>query len=63
MSWVVVTSALGIICVLASLVGLGMASLTRGHWGTAATCLGAFALILFLLLVGLEYADGFWEGK
>jgi hypothetical protein len=64
MGWLVVTSGAGVVCILASLIGLGMASAAKGHWGVAMTCLGAFALIVFLLLVGIEYADSevFWEG-
>ena len=45
------------------LVGVGAASLQRGHWATSVVCLAAFAAILFLLLAGIEYANDFWEGK
>lgn len=62
-SWLVVAGSAGVIGSLAGLVGVGSASLQRGHWGTALVCLAAFAAILFLLLWGIEYATDFWEGK
>lgn len=62
-TWLIVVSGVGVSCILASLIGLGMASMQRGHWGTAFACLGSFALIVFLLLAGIEYADTFWEGR
>lgn len=61
--FLIVTGVVGIVCVLASLVALGMASVHRGHWGIALTCLGSFGVILMLLLFGIEYAQGFWEGR
>jgi hypothetical protein len=60
-SWLVVVGGAGVICTLAALVGLGLGSMGRGHWGMAITCLGAFSVILFLLLAGIEYAQDFWE--
>lgn len=66
MNWaglVVVFSSVGIACTLGALLALAGVSMTRGHWWTALTCLAAFAVILFLLLAGVEYADNFWEGK
>lgn len=61
--FLIIAGAAGIACILAALVGLGLASMRRGHWGIAVACLAAFAVILFLLLAGIEYADTFWEGK
>lgn len=61
--FVIIAGGAGIACVLAALVGLGMASLSRGHWPTAVACLAGFAAILFVLLAGIEYADTFWEGR
>lgn len=58
-----VLAGVGVVSTLLALVGLGLAAATRGHWGTAMSCLAAFAVILFLLLAGIEYADTFWEGK
>lgn len=62
-SWLVVLGAVGVVSSLAALMGLGMASARQGHWGVALTCLAAMAVIVFLLLVGLEYADNFWKGR
>jgi hypothetical protein len=62
-NWLVVAGAVGVAGALLGLVGVGAASVTRGHWGTALVCMAAFASILFLLLWGIEYATDFWEGK
>lgn len=61
--FLIVAGGAGVVCTLAALVGLGIASASNKHWGIAVTCLGAFAVIMFLLLVGLEYQSTFWEGK
>lgn len=62
-NFLIITGGAGVVCVLASLVALGAAAAVDRHWGVALTCLAAFALILFLVLFGWEYADTFWEGK
>jgi hypothetical protein len=62
-NFLIIASGAGVVCILASLVTLGATAAADRHWGVALTCLGAFALILFLLLFGWEYADTFWEGK
>lgn len=63
MSWVVVAGGVAIVSAVAALVGVGMDAAARGHWGTAAACLGSFAVIVGLTLFGIEYAQGFWEGR
>lgn len=62
-NWLVILGGVGIAGSLFGLVGVGAASLQRGHWATSVVCLAAFAAILFLLLAGIEYANDFWEGK
>lgn len=59
----IIVGTVGVFCTLAALIALGMASVSRGHWGVALTCLGSFAVILFLLLAGYEYSQGWWEGR
>lgn len=61
--FLIVAGGVGVVCILASLVALGMASASRGHWGVAIVCLGGFSAILLTLLFGIEYAQGFWEGR
>lgn len=58
-----VVGVAGVICALAALIGIGMTAAANKHWGIAVGCLAAFAVTLFLLLAGLEYQSGFWEGK
>lgn len=53
----------GIVCSLAALLGLGMTLAREGRWGMALACLAGMAAIIFLTLVGLEYADEFWRGR
>lgn len=59
----VVLGAVGVICSLAALMGLGMALAREGRWDLALVCLAAMATILFLLLVGIEHSDEFWKGR
>lgn len=59
----VVLGAVGIICSLAALMGLGMALAREGRWDMALCCLAGMATILFLLMAGIEYADEFWKGR
>lgn len=61
--FIIIVGAVGVFCILASLIALGMASASRGHWGVALTCLGSFTVIVFLLLTGYEYSQGWWEGR
>ena len=60
--WVIVGGA-GVVCTLAALIGVGIGATQDKHWGTAMACLAAFAVILFLLLAGIEYSSTFWEGR
>lgn len=62
-TWLVVGGAVGVICVLTALVALGIALANQNRWGAAWACVGAFALITLLTLVGIEYADDFWRGR
>lgn len=61
--FLVIVGGTGVVCALVSLIGVGIAAASDKHWGTAFACLAAFAVILFLLLAGLEYSDMFWESK
>lgn len=61
--FLIIVGGAGVVCTLAALAALGMASATRGRWGTAVACLASFAVILLLLLGGIEYAQDFWEGR
>lgn len=62
-NWIVVSGAVGIIGSLAALLGLGMALASKGQWPQALVCLAGMACIIFLTLVGIEYADEFWKGR
>lgn len=62
-TWLVVGGTVGVICILTALVVLGTALASQSRWGAAWACLGAFALITALPLVGIEYADDFWKGR
>ena len=62
-NWLVVIGAVGGFLVVAALIGMFIALAREGQWGLAVCTLGALALILFLTLVGMEYADGFWKGR
>lgn len=62
-NWLVVSGVIGIMCTVASLIGMTIALTREGKWGMVLCCLAALALILFLTLVGIEYADGFWKGR
>lgn len=59
--FLIISGGAGVVCVLASLIGLGIASANAKHWGVALTCLAAFSVILFLLLAGWEMSNNFWE--
>ena len=62
-SWLVVVGAVGVMAALASLLGLGMTLVQKGQWGPALACLAGISVIVFLLLLGLEFADEFWKGR
>lgn len=62
-NFLVVLGAVGVMCSLAALMGVGMALAREGRWGLALCCLAAMATILFLLLFGIESADEFWKGR
>lgn len=62
-NWYVVIGAVGITCVLTALVGLGTALAAQRAWGQALACLGVFAMITLLTLVGIEYADSLGERR
>lgn len=61
--FLIVVGGVGVVCALASLIGIGMTAVSNKHWGIGAGCLCAFAVILLLLLAGLEYQSTFWEGR
>ena len=62
-SWLTALGAAGIICSLAALAGTGMVLVQQGKWPMALACLAGMATIIFLVLVGLEFADEFWKGR
>lgn len=62
-SFLIIVGGVGVACALASLIAIGVAAAGRGHWGVAVGCLAGFAVILGLLLIGIEYQSTFWEGK
>jgi hypothetical protein len=62
-SWLVVVGAIGVVSALAALLGLGMTLIQKGDWGSALACLAGMAVIIFLLLLGFEYADEFWKER
>jgi hypothetical protein len=62
-NWFVLSGAIGIICSVASLAGMAIALGRENRWGMVLACLGAMSIILFLTLVGIEYADDFWKGR
>lgn len=62
-SWLVVLGAVGIVCSLAALLGLGMTVAKQGHMGMALAALSGFSVIIGLTLFALEYADQFWKGS
>jgi len=62
-SWLVILGATGVTCALASLLGLGLSLAHRGDWRSALACLAGVSVIVFLLLLGFEYADEFWKGR
>lgn len=59
----VFAGAVGIICSLTALLGMGIALGRENRWGMVFVTLGAMSVILFLTLVGIEYADDFWKGR
>lgn len=61
--FLIVVGAVGIVCALAALVGIGITASSRGHWGVALGCVAGFAVIVGLTLFGIEYSQSFWEGK
>ncbi len=62
-NWLVISGVIGITCAVASLIGMAIALAREGNWGMVIGCLAALAVILFLTLVGIEYADDFWKGR
>lgn len=60
---VVVAAAIGIACTVAALVGMAISMMEKGNWAMVLGCLASLALILFLTLMGVEYADDFWKGR
>lgn len=62
-SWLVVLGAVGVAGSLGALLCLGMILARRGQWPMALAAIAGIATILFLLMVGIEYADEFWKGK
>ena len=59
----ILTGAVGIASSLAALVGLALVLARDGRWPMALACLAGIACIIFLTLLGLEYADEFWKGR
>ena len=62
-NWLVISGVIGIMCAVASLIGMAIALARESNWGMVIGCLAALAVILFLTLVGIEYADDFWKGR
>lgn len=61
--FLILSGAIGIACSVASLIGMAIALSRKGSWGMVIACLAALAIILFLTLVSVEYADDFWKGR
>lgn len=61
--WFILSAVIGIMCAVASLIGMAIALARENNWGMVLGCLAALAVILFLTLVGIEYADDFWKGR
>lgn len=59
----VVAGAIGIACTVAALIGMTISMSQKGNWGMVLGCLASLALILFLTLLGIDYADDFWKGR
>ncbi len=62
-NWLVVAGVIGIMCSVTSMIGMAIALSREGRWGMVIATLAALAVILFLTLVGIEYADDFWKGR
>lgn len=61
--FLILSGAIGITCTVASLVGMAIAMSRKGSWPMVIATLAALAVILFLTLVSVEYADDFWKGR
>jgi hypothetical protein len=61
--FLVVSGVIGICCAVASLIGMAIAMSQKGNWAMVLACLGSLAIILFLTLLSVEYADDFWKGR
>lgn len=62
-NWFVVSGVIGVVCAVASLIGMAIALAREGNWGMVVATLAGLAVILFLTFVGIEYADDFWKGR
>lgn len=62
-NWFAVSGVIGVAFTVASLAGMGIALGREERWGMVLVCIAAMGLILFLTLVGIEYADEFWKGR
>lgn len=53
--------SVGVACSLAGLLIVAMSLARQGNWPMALVSLAGMATILFLLMLGIEYADEFWR--
>lgn len=61
--FLIISGVIGICCAVASLIGMSIAMSQKGNWPMVLGCLGSLAVILFLTLLSVEYADDFWKGR
>lgn len=61
--FLILSGVIGIACAVASLIGMAVAMSQKGNWGMVLACLASLAVILFLTLLSVEYADEFWKGR
>lgn len=59
----ILASSIGICCTIFGLVGFIISLARENRWGLVLAGLGSLALILFLTLLSIEYADDFWKGR
>jgi hypothetical protein len=59
----IVSGVIGIFCAVASLITMAIAMSQKGNWPMVLGCLGSLAVVLFLTLLSIEYADDFWKGR
>ena len=59
----ILAGAVGVVAALTALLGTGLVSADQRRWGACVACVCAMLVILFLLMLGLDYSEHFWEGR